>query len=195
ASPQAITTPDNEFVDLQAWLLETEPPKNPRMTAEGEEQSPGTVQTDFTQMLETFKRGVAEHVDESDSDSQYDLGVAYMEMGLFGEAIAQFQKAIRGNATPERRLRAYESLGQCFIEQGQYDVAVMSLRGALQEPWSGEDKLVGVLYLLGYASEFLSAWAAASAYYQRVFAIDIHFRDVEARLQHVRQAARSAAAS
>jgi tetratricopeptide (TPR) repeat protein len=180
---------DDEFVDLNEWLLEGEPAKNPRMKAQEEDQSTSDVQTDFSEMLETFKAGVAANVDESDSDSHYDLGVAYMEMGLFDEAISQFQKAMRGDATPERRVRAYESLGQSFIEKNEYQVAISSLGGALKESGLSDTKLVGVLYLLGYASERLSQWKEAEGYYRRVFAVDIHFRDIGERLKRAEQMA------
>jgi tetratricopeptide (TPR) repeat protein len=187
ARPAPVRT-DDEFVDLNAWLLESEPPKNPRMTAEEEDKS-SDVQTDFSEMLETFKAGVAANVDESDSDSHYDLGVAYMEMGLFDEAIAQFQKVMRGDASPQRRVRAYESLGQSFIEKHEYEVAISSLGGALKESGLIDTKLVGVLYLLGYASESLESWQDAERYYRRVFAVDIHFRDVGERLKRAEQMA------
>lgn len=173
---------ESEFVDLQTWLDETEPARNPRMTGD-EEGGTGQVQTDFSNMLETFKRGVAENVDESDADSHYDLGVAYMEMGLLDEAIAQFQKTLRAEPAGERRVRAYESLGQCFCERGEYQTALDSLRGATTETGLTDAKLVGVLYLLGYASEHLGAWREAEAYYRRVFAVDIHFRDIADRLR------------
>jgi tetratricopeptide (TPR) repeat protein len=189
AAAQKPARSDDEFVDLNEWLLEGEPPKNPRMTASEEEKAAGDVQTDFSEMLETFKAGVAANVDESDSDSHYDLGVAYMEMGLFDDAIAQCQKAMRGDATPERRVRAYESLGQSFIEKNQYQVAISSLGGALNESGLNETKLVGVLYLLGYASEKLAQWQDAERYYRRVFAVDIHFRDVGERLKRAEQMA------
>lgn len=184
-----VARSDDDFVDLNEWLLEGEPPKNPRMTAEEEDKTASDVQTDFSDMLETFKAGVAANVDESDSDSHYDLGVAYMEMGLFDEAVAQFQKAMRGDATPERRVRAYESLGQSFIEQNQYEVALSSLGGALKESNLTDTKLVGVLYLLGYASEQLERWKNAEDYYRRVFAVDIHFRDIGERLKRAEQMA------
>jgi len=172
-----------DFVDLQTWLDETEPPRNPRMTGEEEGSSADPVQTDFSNMLETFKRGVAENVDESDADSHYDLGVAYLEMGLVDEAIAQFQKTLRAEPDAERRVRAYESLGQGFMQRGEYQTALDSLRAAVSESDLADGKLIGVLYLLGYASEHLAAWRDAEAYYRRVFAADIHFRDVGERLR------------
>ena len=180
---------DDDFVDLNEWLREGESPMNPRMTAEEEDKSQRDVQTDFSNMLETFKAGVAANVDESDSESHYDLGVAYMEMGLFDEAIAQFQKVMRGDATPDRRVRAYESLGQSFIEKNEYEVAISSLSGALKESNLTDTKLVGVLYLLGYASEGLDRWTDAESYYRRVFAVDIHFRDIGDRLKRAEQMA------
>jgi hypothetical protein len=39
-----------------------------------------------------------------------------------------------------------------------------------------------VLYLLGYCHEALQQWAEALTYYQRVFAVDIEFRDVSDRI-------------
>lgn len=185
--PSAPDRTDDHFVDLNEWLLETEQPRNPRMTGDEESQGGDSVQTDFSQMLETFKRGVAQNVDDADLDSHYDLGVAYMEMGLLDEAITQFQKVMRGDATPERRVRAYESLGQSFIEKGDYGVAIDSLRGALAEPGLNDTKLVGVLYLLGYASERVDRWPDAEGYYRRVFAVDIHFRDIGERLKRAEQ--------
>ena len=180
---------DDDFVDLNQWLLEDEAPRNPRMTAEGEDESVSQVQTDFSSMLETFKAGVAANVDESDTESHYDLGVAYMEMGLFDEAIAQFQKVLRSDAPADRRVRAYESLGQSFIAKNDFEVAMSSLEGALKESGLGDTKLVGVLYLLGQASEKLLRWKAAEGYYRRVFAVDVNFRDVAERLRNAEQQA------
>jgi tetratricopeptide (TPR) repeat protein len=39
-----------------------------------------------------------------------------------------------------------------------------------------------VLYLLGYASESLGQMDEALTYYERVFAVDIQFRDIADRL-------------
>ncbi len=143
-------------------------------------------QADFTDMLEKFKAGIAANVDDEDFDSHYDLGVAYKEMGLIDEAIFQFQKALRG-AT--QRIRAYEALGQCFIDRNEYDVAITVLGRALREPGMEYEDLIGVLYLLGFASEGSKKARDAAAYYQRVFAIDIDFRDVSKRLKQMTKAA------
>ena len=138
-------------------------------------------------MLRKFKQGVADNVEEEDYDSHYDLGVAYKEMGLLDEAIAEFQKALRGT---NHRTRAYEALGQCFMEKEHFAVAATILQSALAEPSSNDASLVGVLYLLGLSHEALNKPAEALAAYQRVFAVEINFRDVAQRIKALTKAAK-----
>jgi tetratricopeptide (TPR) repeat protein len=107
-------------------------------------------------------------------------------MGLIDEAISEFQKALRG---PHDRVRAYESLGQCFLEKSQFQVAATLLSRALVEPGHNDEQLVGVLYLLGYCHEALQQWPEALMYYQRVFAVDIEFRDVSERISALERVA------
>ena len=178
----AATRPDDDFVNLGDWLRDTEGPKSTRMVVD-EEKPTGDEEADFAEMLRKFKQGVAENVEEEDHESHYDLGVAFKEMGLLDEAIAEFQKALRG---AQKRVRTYEALGQCFIEKKQFQIASTILQRALVEG-HGDDQLVGVLYLLGYSAEALQRWPDAITNYQRVFAVDIQFRDVTERLTNLEQ--------
>ena len=177
------TRTDDTFVNLADWLAEEDTSRSTRMVASDERRAVEG-QADFEQMLAKFKQGVAANVDDADAESHYDLGVAYREMGLVDEAISEFQTALRGTAN---RVRAYESLGQCFIDKSDFDVAQNVLSRALNEPDAEDDQLVGVLYLLGVASENQQNWAEASAYYQRVVAVDIDFRDVAQRIAATRR--------
>ena len=177
---------DNSFVNLGDWLKDDDQPKSTRMVVE--EQAPtGDEQADFADMLRRFKQGVAQNVEEEDHQSHYDLGVAFKEMGLLDEAIAEFQKALRG---AENRVRTYEALGQCFLEKTQYQIAATLLARALVEPNHSDEQLVGVLYLIGYCSEALQQWNDALTYYQRVFAVDIEFRDVSDRISALERVAK-----
>lgn len=176
--PEIPISNDADFVDLGEWLRDTEPTRSTRMQVESPKPT-GDEQADFEELLRRFKRGVAENVEEEDYEAHYDLGVAYKEMGLVDEAIAQFQKALRG---PTNRVRTYEALGQCFVEKQQYPIAAALLQRATEVPGSDDQQLVGVLYLLGFATEHQGRPADALAYYLRVFAVDIEFRDVAARV-------------
>jgi tetratricopeptide (TPR) repeat protein len=177
AEPAPASVAGN-FVNLADWLSEDAPERNTRMVADVKEPEIQE-QVDFAEMLAMFKQGVAANVDEADHEAHYDLGVAYKEMGLLDEAISEFQKALRGTGN---RARTYEALGQCFVERGQHQIAVTILSRALGDKSYTDDMLVGVLYLLGYASETLGRWPDAQRFYERVFAVDIEFRDIAERL-------------
>jgi tetratricopeptide (TPR) repeat protein len=177
---------DDSFVNLGDWLRDDESPKDTRMVV-AEEEPTGNEEADFADMLKKFKAGVAENVEAEDYQSHYDLGVAYKEMGLVDEAISEFQKALRG---PDKRVRTYEAIGQCFIEKGNNQMAATILARGLNEKGMDDDQLVGVLYLLGRANEALGKGDEAMQYYQRVFVVDITFQDVADRLSALENAAR-----
>lgn len=177
---------DDAFVNLGDWLREDEGPKDTRMVV-AEEEPTGNEEADFADMLKKFKQGVAENVEAEDYQSHYDLGVAFKEMGLVDEAIAEFQKALRG---PDNRVRTYEAIGNCFIEKGQHQMAATILSRALSEKGLNDEQLIGVLYLLGRANESLGKTDQALQFYQRVFVVDITFQDVGDRLNALENAAR-----
>jgi tetratricopeptide (TPR) repeat protein len=170
-----------DFVDLGRLVLEDEEPrfKDTRLRVEDEEPT-GDEQRDFEEMLSKFKEGIAATLSAEDAQAHYDLGVAFKEMGLLDEAIAEFQKALRAK---EGRLRTSEALGVCFFEKGQYSVAATVLKRAVESDPSGDEEKIGLLYWLGRCEEELGRPAEALAYYQRVFAVDITFQDVGRRVK------------
>ena len=160
------------------------PARDTRMTVEDEEPT-GDEEQDFQDMLARFKEGIDENIDEGDFQSHYDLGVAFKEMGLLDEAIAEFQKALRA---PEGKLRTSEMLGVCFFEKGAFGVAESILRRGLDLPASGDQERLGVLYWLGRALEQQGKKAEARDFYGRVFAVDIRFLDAEQRVKALAKA-------
>jgi tetratricopeptide (TPR) repeat protein len=179
--PEVPLAADDEFVNLGDWLRGDAGEKSTRLVVP-EQEPTGDEEADFQDMLRKFKQGIAENVEDEDHQSHYDLGVAYKEMGLLDEAIAEFQKALRA---PANRVPTYEALGQCFIEKEQYPMAATILSRALTEKDVTEDNLIGVLYLLGRCAEERQQPEAALEYYQRVFVVDIQFRDISDRMAAV----------
>jgi tetratricopeptide (TPR) repeat protein len=178
---------DGDFIDLGSMLTEEDDApaaKDSRMTVEDEEPT-GDEEQDFQDMLARFKQGIDENIDETDFQSHYDLGVAFKEMGLLDEAIAELQKALRA---PDGKLRTSEMLGICFFEKGAYGVAESILRRGLDLPASGDQERLGVLYWLGRAVEQQGKKADARDLYGRVFAVDIRFLDAEQRVKALAKA-------
>ena len=185
AEPEPTPAPaaGADYVDLGSLVFDEEDTqKTTRWFVEMADPT-GDDEADFAQMLTQFKAKVAEHLEADDVRAHYDLGTAYREMGLVDEAIAEFQQALRGSG---HHLPTHELLGQCFMEKGQYEVAIRSMTKALGSKFEVEDELLGIYYYLGRAHEELGNRAPATEFYEKIFALDINFRDVTERLRALR---------
>jgi len=174
----------DDYIDLAELVMGGEGEATTRFVVEEREPS-GDEDRDFAEMLKHFRQKVAENIEVEDSTSHYDLGLAFKEMGLVDEAIAEFQVALRGGANP---LATLELLGQCFVEKAQYAVAERVLERALRLPGASEVDLVGVLYQLARAEEALGRPGEAMEHYERVLSVDIRFRDTARRIEVLRTA-------
>ena len=183
--PSTPTAPSTgEYVDIGAMLLGegVKPEKSTRFVVPYEEPT-GDDQADFDKMLAQFREKVSENIDADDATAHYDLGTAYMEMGLLDEAISEFQMVLRGTSD---HLATYEMLGQTFLQKEEPDAALRSLNRGLEVPFEIEDERVGIYYYIGLAHERIGNKDTAVEFYDRVFAIDINFADVTERLRGLR---------
>ncbi|HKK08825.1 MAG TPA: tetratricopeptide repeat protein, partial [Gemmatimonadota bacterium] len=118
--------------------------------------------------------------EDADAEARCEFGATLREMGRLEDAIREFQAAAR---MPDPPIRAFELLGECFVEQGLHGVAARVLTRALRQPGHREVDLLGVLYQLGVARQALGETEAALECYERVYSIDIDFRDVGDRMR------------
>ena len=184
AQPAEAQQPAGDYVDLGELILGDEASREATTRFVVEEKEPsGDEDKDFAEMLAHFRQKVAENIEAEDVSSHYDLGLAFKEMGLFDEAIAEFQVALRGGARP---LATLELLGQCFVEKGQFAVAARVLDRALKIPGATDADLVGVLYMLGRVEEAMGRPLPAIELYERVLSVDIRFRDAGRRVEALR---------
>jgi tetratricopeptide (TPR) repeat protein len=185
APAPAAATPspsgNSEFVDLGALILDPEPEKDTRIRVDqGEPQSEEDV--DFRETLEQFKQGVEANLDAGDFQAHYDLGIAFREMGLLDEAIAQFQKALR---SAEGRLKASEALGLTFFEMSRFGIAEAVLGRAVEALPGADDEKIALIYWLGRSLEAQQKIPQALRCYERTMAVDITFLDVGDRIHRL----------
>jgi tetratricopeptide (TPR) repeat protein len=190
ASPAAPSRPaapaQDDYIDLGALIMDDEPQEVSTRFVVEEREPTGDEDRDFADMLAHFRQKVSENIEAEDSSSHYDLGLAFKEMGLIDEAIAEFQVALRGGANP---LATLELLGQCFVEKGQFPVAARVLDRALRITGATDPELIGVLYQLARAEESMGNPGSAREHYERVLSIDIRFRDTARRLDSLKRKA------
>ncbi len=180
--PRRAAASSGDFVDLGSMVLEEENRRDTRMRVNRREPQDQDEQREFHEILEQFKRGIDQNLDSEDYEAHYDLGVAFKEMGLLDEAIAEFQKALRAQ---EGRLRTSEALGMAFFEKGQYAVCESVLKRAVDSLPGSDEAKIGLLYWMGRASEALGKQADAIASYERALVVDISFLDLSKRVQRL----------
>ncbi len=182
AKPPTQVASSEEYVDLGSLILGDETERTTRWKVAADAPS-GDDEADFAKMLGQFKEKVSQNVAADDVAAHHDLGTAYMEMGLFEEAVAEFQAALR--ASPSH-LPTHEVMGRCWMEMGKSDMAVRALNRALNVRYEVEDELIGIYYLMGRAQEDQGNNTQALEFYEKVFSLDINFEDVTERLRALR---------
>ncbi|MGH7561150.1 MAG: tetratricopeptide repeat protein [Gemmatimonadales bacterium] len=188
APPPPVEMParGESFVDLGALILDEEQPRDTRIRV-GQKEIENEDQA-FHEALADFKRGIEQNLDAEDFQAHYDLGIAFKEMGLIDEAIAQFQKALR---SPEGRLKTSEQLGSAFYEKGQFAICEAVLGRAVDGLPGADDEKIGLLYWLGRALESQQRGREALPLYQRALAVDIRFLDLGERVKRLATGAAS----
>jgi tetratricopeptide (TPR) repeat protein len=153
--------------------------------AAGSGANPGTPTgdgTDVESVISQFKKGVERSVDKSDTATHYDLGIAYMEMGLHAEAIEAFTLCL---SNPERLCTAHTMIGMSHIAKGDMDAAIASFKNALAVPTVSETEEVDLWFEIGNACELLGKLTEALVYYEKVEERSPQFRDVAERIERL----------
>ncbi|MGA9528728.1 MAG: tetratricopeptide repeat protein [Terriglobales bacterium] len=122
---------------------------------------------------------------EEDPETHYNLGVAFREMGLLDEAIAELQKVCasieRGHVFTQV-VQAYTWLAQCFLDKGVPEAAIRWYEKALNIPGLDSEARVAINYELGAACERAQDRPAALRHFTYVYGANIDYRDVAERI-------------
>jgi tetratricopeptide (TPR) repeat protein len=128
-----------------------------------------------------FKRGVAETVTPEDSETHYDLGIAYKEMGLVDDAVNEFEVALRGN-NRKKEIDSLSMIAACRLDQGRPGDAIEPLRRALRSDYLTKESAKALHYELGLAHAALDEGEQALWCFQKVARTDPGYRDVAGRI-------------
>jgi tetratricopeptide (TPR) repeat protein len=129
-----------------------------------------------------FQRGVDKQLGKEDYETRYNLGIAYKEMGLVDEAIAEFQLAAKDEA---RLLECASMLGICFVEKGMPKLAVKWFEKGLAAPGRSEEEYQGLRYDLATALEQAGETDRALALFTELYGQDATFRDVAEKVRQL----------
>jgi tetratricopeptide (TPR) repeat protein len=138
----------------------------------------------FGELKQELEEGTP--IAQEDPETHYNLGVAFREMGLLDEAIAELQKVCqaldRGGSFP-LVMQTYTWLAQCFLDKGVPEAAIRWYDKALKLSTIDEETRVALNYELGSAYESAGNKPAALNHFMQVYGSNIDYRDVAERIQ------------
>jgi len=143
---------------------------------------------DLSEMFGELKQELEEEVAAGDNDPEthYNLGVAFREMGLLDEAIAELQKVCssidRGQPFTQI-VQTYTWLAQCFLDKGVPGAAIRWYEKALTIPGLDNEARTAINYELGSACEAAQDKPAALKHFTDAYGSNIDYRDVAERIQ------------
>jgi len=172
---------EEQYIDL-AKELEAELAAEEAMVEEATGRGKG--EAILEEVFREFQKGVAEQLSEEDSDTHFNLGIAYREMGLLPEAIREFQVASRDAAF---FVESCSIIGICYQEQGMWSEAAAWCQKALVAPNITEHARIGLRYDLALACEATGDADQALEIFEEIMAADPGYRDVSERLQNLSQ--------
>ncbi|MBN1959248.1 MAG: tetratricopeptide repeat protein [Desulfuromonadales bacterium] len=130
-----------------------------------------------------FKTDVDEQIAADDMESHYNLGIAYREMGLYEDAISEFEKAEK---EPSRYVDCQMLKGLCFSDKNDYDNAELMFQQALKSEYLEEIQQLNLGYELGLLYERAERYNEALTSYQNVLSLDRNYRDVGEKVTRLR---------
>jgi tetratricopeptide (TPR) repeat protein len=159
-----------EYVDLSAELGMEEASKDIAGSWGGKESA---------ETFDEFKNGIGKQLSKEDSETHYNLGIAYMEMELFGEASKEFKIALKDSRL---ELDCYTRLGLCAMAEKNPDEAAAYYAKGLKAPERSIDERKALMYELALAYEAAGRDEEAMELFREIFAMDPEFREAAAKV-------------
>jgi tetratricopeptide (TPR) repeat protein len=184
AASGAASTHGRAF-DIARSLSAVEELDRPSGVTEPQAFARASEQVDVEEVFAKFKAGVAQQIAVDDTQSHYDLGVAYKEMGLVEDAIREFEMACRD---PKRACVCHSMIGMILLERGDLNGAIEALHRGLQAPERTKDQEAALCFEIGSAYEAKKMLKQALDAFQRTARLAPSFRDVQDRIRRLQRA-------
>ena len=135
-------------------------------------------------IFKEFKKGVDKQLGKEDYDTRYNLGIAYKEMGLIDEAIAEFQLAAKDEA---RLLECSSMLGHLLPREGHAQAGHEVVREGAQGAGPHGRGVRGPALRPGHArTRRPETSTRRSRLFTDLYGQDANFRDVAAKVRDLR---------
>ncbi len=146
---------------------------------DAQEMPEPTLDNDVLEIFQEFKKGLEFQLEDEDSETHYNLGIAYKEMGLVDDAIKEFQTAKKDK---KRFLQSSSMLGVCYMEKGLYSLAIDVLNKTLDSLKEPNESYWSIKYDLAEAYEKSNKLKESLDLYTEVYGWNAKFRSVSEKV-------------
>jgi len=145
------------------------------------EAAPEDREITFEEIFSQFKQGIKETLGDEEYETHYNLGIAYKDMGLFDDALTEFEI---GSRDPDLAKDSLSLMAMCFVEKKDLDSAIKAIQKAI-EISEGEAR-TGLHYQLGDTRARQKAWPEAVAAYEEVLSKDPTFEGIREAVERAK---------
>jgi tetratricopeptide (TPR) repeat protein len=132
--------------------------------------------------LADSQRGVKTEISQEDTETHYQLGIAFKEMGQLDEAIREFDQAIRD---PDRFVACVVLKASCLAEKGAFDAAEDYFLGMLSKSGISEQNKAIMNFELGLFYQQQNRLAEALERFRLVSELNPSYRDVGEKISEL----------
>ncbi len=136
------------------------------------------------EMAEELKEDMGAQLTKEDAETHYNLGIAYMEMELFDEAIKEFKLSLKD---PSLEFDALTRLALCSMKKGEFHEATGFYERALKMEGKSEEEKKALMYELGLTLEAAGRREDALRMFSKVYEMDREYRNVAEKMESLRK--------
>jgi tetratricopeptide (TPR) repeat protein len=134
-------------------------------------------------LIADSQKGVKTVIGQEDTESHFNLGIAYKEMGQFTEAITEFEQA---QVDPVRFVDCITLIANCMVEKGASQEAEKVFADALKNDISEDDRLI-LNFEMGLLYSDQGKFSEALDKFHFVLNLDPFYRDVGERVKKLQE--------
>ena len=138
------------------------------------------IEKDLGEIVAEFKRQVDEKIERTNFEARYNLGLAFLEQGLYDEAVAEFHLAAKDSG---RAADCFGLISQCWKRRRNFREALRWIDEALRLVTAGADPDFALTYERAELLEDLNENGQALEHFRRVKAWNAKYRDVSKRVK------------
>jgi len=150
-----------------------------------EETGEQVLANDLADVVKEFREDLVSRSDQKGLETHYNLGIAYLEMGLLDEAVEEFKLTVEA---PDYLVKSSGLMAQCFIQKNESTTAITVLKRAIENSKAEGMELLNLKYELALANKGAGDVSQSLSLFKEIQKEKKNFRDVKNMIAELKKA-------